>query len=280
MAGAIGAQDIIPLEGVVVVNPSHPSANGVERPPNQADESVTGSPLDVATPEIEQDCDPVEKRKAFSYPPLPEQWVTSAADDTKRRTGIFAAVEGSDMDAQTSMRAHKRRSRGQAAQQEVGRHHAVLQRLKAWNNWETERYSSLSAFLLSKIGYPRRPDRPSDSELKQLATFYFPLRSKLEVSIYDIGNENFDLTTTTLGDVERCKSIFALVQHILLISYGKGWYEKPDWASIRWMWVAFTGVFLRSLLIQYRHIPIGQGILQSVRYRTYITLVSIVRQQH
>ena len=205
MAGANESQDILPLEGVVIMNRSQQLANKVERPFDQVDESVARNSFDVAGPETEKDCEPIGKRKAFSYPPLPEPWTTSAADNTKRRTGIFAAVEGSDMDAQTSARAHERKSRGQAVQEEVGRHHAVLQRLKAWKKWKTEHYSSLSAFLLSTIGYPRRPDRPSDSELKQLATFYFPPRSKLEVSIYDIGNEKFDLTTTTLGNIERCK---------------------------------------------------------------------------
>lgn len=194
------AQDIVPLEGVAILSPTNPLASGSERPSNQSNETIAK----YSFKETEAHYELVEKRKEFSYPPLPKPWTISAADDTKRRTGISAAVGGSDMDARTFARAYERKSRGEAAQQEAARHHGVLQRLKAWHQWETQHYSSLSTFLLSTIGYPRRPERPGDSELKQLAMFYFPPRSKLEVSIYDLGNEKFDLTTTTLGQIERC----------------------------------------------------------------------------
>lgn len=205
------AQDIVPLEGVAVVPPSDSLATGSERPSNRTDESIARNSLNVASPKTEAQYELVEKRKDFPYPPLPGPWTTSAADDTKRRTGISAAVGGSDMDAHTFTRAHERKSRGDVAQQDAARHHSVLQRLKAWHQWETQHYSSLSAFLLGTIGYPRRPDRPGDSELKQLATFYFPPRSRLEVSIYDFGNEKFNLTTTTLGQIERCNSLLELI---------------------------------------------------------------------
>ncbi|KAL9045450.1 MAG: hypothetical protein Q9214_001504 [Letrouitia sp. 1 TL-2023] len=180
MVGTNTAQDIVPLQGVEIVSVSDALANENEWPSNRTDESIIKGSFNVATPETETHDELVEKRKEFSYPPLPEPWTISAADDTKRRTGISAAVGGSDMDARTFARARERKSRGEAAQQEAARHHGVLQRLKAWHQWETQHYSSLSAFLLSTIGYPRRPDRPGDSELKQLATFYFPPRSKLE----------------------------------------------------------------------------------------------------
>lgn len=211
MVGARRGQSIVPLEGVATGHPYQLPEGEAEKASGNADISIEKNSFEVAIPENSAECEPVEKRKQFSYPPLPKKWTISASEDTKTRTGISAAVGGSDLDARTHTRARERQARGRAARAEVQRHHTTLQRFKAWHQWETEHYSSLPAFLLGTIGYPRRPDCPTDAELEALAKFYFPPRWGLEVSIYDCGVDKFELTTTTLGDIER-----GIVIHVLI----------------------------------------------------------------
>lgn len=56
-------------------------------------------------------------------------------------------------------------------------HRGVLRRLKAWHQWDTDRYKSLSKFLMSKVGFPKRPIRPSRDHLFWLATYFFSATS-------------------------------------------------------------------------------------------------------
>ena len=84
---------------------------------------------------------------------------------------------------------------------------AVLSRLKAWHQWETDRYKSLGKFLMSKAGFPKRPICPSNDQLVSLATHFFPPRWSLKVVVCDFGDGRFERCETELLNVEKCKCL-------------------------------------------------------------------------
>ena len=83
---------------------------------------------------------------------------------------------------------------------------AVLQRLKAWDQWDTDRYKSLTKFLMSKAGFPRRPPRPTHAELLSLAKYFFPSRWSLRV-VCDFGKGRFERFEVGLENVQQCESL-------------------------------------------------------------------------
>ena len=89
-----------------------------------------------------------------------------------------------------------------SAGKELENHRDVLKRLKAWHHWDANRHKSLSKFLLSKIGYPRRPACPDESDLLSLAKYYFPPRAELKVVVCDYGDGRFNRFEETLGKIE------------------------------------------------------------------------------
>ena len=99
------------------------------------------------------------------------------------------------------------RNRGE----ELDSQRAVLKELKAWHQWDTDRYMSLGKFLMSKAGFPKRPICPSDDQLISLATHFFPPRWSLKVVVCDFGDGRFERCETELLNVEKCKSPLLLV---------------------------------------------------------------------
>ena len=85
---------------------------------------------------------------------------------------------------------------------------AVLQRLKAWYQWDTDRYRSMGSFLLSKAGFPKRPICPTNTELLSLATFFFPQRHSLKVIVCDFSRNGVNREEVDLRDVRQCKCLF------------------------------------------------------------------------
>ena len=90
----------------------------------------------------------------------------------------------------------------QSAEVQLDQQRRVLSRLKAWYEWDQNRHRSLKNFLLSKMGYPRRPSLPHHNELTQLALYFFPPRAKLKVIICDYGPDRFERLEVELGDIE------------------------------------------------------------------------------
>lgn len=88
------------------------------------------------------------------------------------------------------------------AAKELEKHREVLRRLKAWHDWHGYRHKSLKTFLLSKIGYPRRPHCPDESNLLSLAKYYFPPRAELEVVVCDYGDGRFRRFEESIGKIE------------------------------------------------------------------------------
>lgn len=91
----------------------------------------------------------------------------------------------------------------------------TLERLRQWHSWETERRQSLKKYLLRTF-LPRRPPCPSHDELKELATFFFPLRKLLQVTVCDIGKDRFERHETTIGGLEPCKSFPGVDMHTIV----------------------------------------------------------------
>ena len=87
---------------------------------------------------------------------------------------------------------------------------AVLKRLKAWHQWEIDRYKSLGKLLASKAGFPKRPICPSNDQLLSLATHFFPPRWSLKVVVCDFGHGRFERREIELLNVENCESLLAL----------------------------------------------------------------------
>ena len=124
----------------------------------------------------------------------------------------------------------------EAAEEDLKKHREVLERLRAWHDWEKSRRASFRLFLLSKI-YPKRPPRPPKKELQSLAKYFFPPRNVLNVTICDFGNGRFGRHDTNIENLEACESraigmMFASVLNSLFFS---GWQSKPDWVTVRWM---------------------------------------------
>lgn len=94
--------------------------------------------------------------------------------------------------------------------EELNSQRAVLKRLKAWQQWDTDRYKSLGSFLMSKAGFPKRPICPSDDQLFSLARHFFPPRWSLKVVVCDFGGGRFERCETELLNVEKCRSLLAL----------------------------------------------------------------------
>ena len=113
---------------------------------------------------------------------------------------------------------------------------AVLQKLKAWHQWDTDRYRSLGNFLSSKVGFPKRPICPTNTELLSLATFFFPQRHSLKVVVCDFGKNGVNREEVDLRDVRQCKYSFRSWRDISNIL--SGWENKPSCALVRWMSVA------------------------------------------
>lgn len=130
-------------------------------------------------------------------------------------------------------------SRCEAAKRVLEGQREVLSRLRKWHLWDVERHESPSRYLLSKIGYSKRPPRPSDGELKSLAAYFFPPRVSLIVTVCDFGLDRFERTDTNLGNLENCtvpslKSWWPeLIKCILVV-----WCTKPAWSIVRWMYVS------------------------------------------
>ena len=194
-----------PLPSIDVTNKFPVSADGA----NPKDLTEKGNPSRENTPENHSE----HKQQSFAYPEFDGGRQVSAAADARRRLGILASVTNDPNDSSVPKRVRERQVRGQLAQQEIPKHRNVLRRLRAWHAWDTHHYSSLSAWLLGFFGIPKRPDRPNDSELKQLAMFYFPPRAELKVSICDFGEGKLEECETTLGQVEQCRSSISSISN-------------------------------------------------------------------
>ncbi|KAL9628878.1 MAG: hypothetical protein Q9204_005599 [Flavoplaca sp. TL-2023a] len=85
----------------------------------------------------------------------------------------------------------------------------TLDRLRKWHGWGVQRETSLRSYLLSKI-LPRRPPCPSQTELKRLALFFFPLRNTgIKVDICDFGEDRFETCSTTVDKLEPYTHLLA-----------------------------------------------------------------------
>ncbi|MCJ1460254.1 hypothetical protein MMC28_010633 [Mycoblastus sanguinarius] len=111
---------------------------------------------------------------------------------------------------------------------------AVLQRLKAWHQWEQDSHRSLVDTLLrTPPAFIPRPSLPTEEELLSLAEYYFPLRDDLEVTVCD-----FDAPTDGFCGIKRYNSRLGSLEQYL-----RG---KPIPVLFRWI-----------------HVPVGAGWLNS-----------------
>ena len=67
----------------------------------------------------------------------------------------------------------------------------ILDQLRQWHDYGIARSQSLRRNLWSRV-FPQRPPCPSQEQLKQLATFFFPPRASLEATICDYGDGHFN----------------------------------------------------------------------------------------
>lgn len=104
--------------------------------------------------------------------------------------------------------AHQQRmSRTEAAKKVLEGQRVVLARLRAWHQWEVDNRKSLFKYILSKLGYLRRPRCPDDADLVSLGTYFFPPRSLLKVTVCDFGHERAVRSTASLGAIEERKPL-------------------------------------------------------------------------
>ncbi len=92
-----------------------------------------------------------------------------------------------------------------AARKMLDSQRAVLKRLKAWRQWDTDRYKSLRKFIMSKAGLPKRPKCPTPGQLFSLATYFFTPRWSLKVIVCDFGEGRFERFEVDLENVTQCK---------------------------------------------------------------------------
>ncbi len=92
-----------------------------------------------------------------------------------------------------------------AARKMLDSQRVVLKRLKAWHQWDTDRYESLSKFIMSKAGLPKRPNCPDSGQLFSLATYFFTPRWSLRVIVCDFGEGRFERFEVDLQNITQCK---------------------------------------------------------------------------
>lgn len=141
---------------------------------------------------------------------------------------------------------------------------AVLKRLKAWHQWEIDRYKSLGKFLVSKAGFPKRPIRPSNDQLLSLATHFFPPRWSLKVIVCDFGDGRFERCEIELINVKKCKSLSCFWCDDLTLIYCVRLGKKTNVGDCT-VDVCFPNSNALDSIDVRRHIPIGSGSLESVR---------------
>ncbi len=93
----------------------------------------------------------------------------------------------------------------QYAEHEADSQRIVLKRLKAWHQWDNDRYKSLRKFLISQAGFLKRPICPTPGQLFSLATYFFPPRWSLRVIVCDFGEGRFERCEVDLQNVTQCK---------------------------------------------------------------------------
>lgn len=141
---------------------------------------------------------------------------------------------------------------------------AVLGRLKAWHQWDTDRYESLSTYLMSKAGFPKRPICPTRDELLSLVTYFFPPRRSLKVVVCDFGAYRCERSEIRLEELAQCRSL------------SRSWCEDLTFGHfIRLAGQARVGDCTVDVLLinpnaldvtdSRRHLPLGSGRLESVR---------------
>ncbi|KAI4198731.1 MAG: hypothetical protein LQ350_005115 [Teloschistes chrysophthalmus] len=135
--------------------------------------------------------------------------------------------------AATVLEEEKRAHKAEVAHQ-LEQQRDVLDRLRAWYRWDESRHTSPGKYLLSYV-YSKRPPCPSRKELVDLATFFFPPRSKLMVTICDHGIGRHEEISVPFGQVEQYLT------------------EKPQWVALRWI-----------------HLPVGPGLVQSSVEDTFL----------
>lgn len=101
----------------------------------------------------------------------------------------------------------QRMSRTEAAKKVLEGQRVVLARLRAWHQWEVDNHKSLFKYILSKLGYLRRPRCPDDADLVSLGTYFFPHRNLLKVTVCDFGHERAERSTASLGAIEERKPL-------------------------------------------------------------------------
>ncbi|KAL9597541.1 MAG: hypothetical protein Q9179_004228 [Wetmoreana sp. 5 TL-2023] len=99
----------------------------------------------------------------------------------------------------------------------------VLDRLRAWHRRDEDRRTSPAKYLWSCIR-STRPTCPAEKELLALATYFFPPRAELTVTVCDFGAGRYEKSSVSLGRID---------EYML---------EKPGWATLRWI-----------------HVPVGSG---------------------
>ena len=109
---------------------------------------------------------------------------------------------------------------------EYNRQRAVFDRLIDWHDSKFYTLQSRILGLFSK--QHRRPPRPPQGELIDLARHYYPGRADLKVQVCDFGVGRAERTEISLGQVEEY------------------WQSKPDWVDVRWI-----------------HAPLGLGLTHS-----------------
>lgn len=93
----------------------------------------------------------------------------------------------------------------------------VLDRLRAWRKWDTNRRRSPIKYILSWI-YSTRPSCPSHTELLALATYFFPLRVNLTATICDFicksGVSRCETSSVPLFQAYKCRSSTATALYV------------------------------------------------------------------
>ena len=193
---------------------SEPSPHPGQEEMVPLEEVVTGRPSQGSTTSSEPslDADTYANRFAGGYPKL---YINAQP------------IEGED----------ELRRRDDSAR-ELQRQREVLKRLKAWHAWDVRRRINPFRFLLTLVGLARPPACPSHEELRSLATFFFPPRESLKVSICDFGEDHrYERHVVPLASIERRefpRFTFRSQANMDGFWHADMW-EKPSWVTLRWM---------------------------------------------
>jgi len=115
------------------------------------------------------------------------------------------------------------------------RNDAVLQRLRAWDDWRNAQahltpLGRLGIWMARQVRMQKEPVCPSDEELIELVHHYYPRRGDIRVEVFDFGDHRAERFHVPLSEARKCMTAPKTTIVTLLTSHQSG--QKSQTGSL------------------------------------------------